>query len=80
MRLIIFNCINHLLHTYEPKNIDEKSYHISVVFSKQYQRSRIIEPRHEISYNVVYVTSQASDPPAHMRSLIRAFASRLDML
>ena len=38
------------------------------------------EPRHEISNNVVCATSKASDQPAHtrshMRSLIRAFASR----
>ena len=45
------------------------------------------EPRHEISSNVVYATSnvvyassKASDQFAHMRSLIRAFASRLNIL
>ena len=38
------------------------------------------EPRHEISNNVVCATSKASDQPAHMRSLIRAFASRLHIL
>ena len=40
----------------------------------------IIEPVHEISNNVVCATSKASDQPAHMRSLIRAFASRLSIL
>ena len=40
----------------------------------------INEPRHEISNNVVCATSKASDQPAHMRSLIRAFASRLNIL
>ena len=35
---------------------------------------------HEISNNVVCATSKASDQPAHMRSLIRAFASRLSIL
>ena len=40
----------------------------------------IFEPRHEISNNVVCATSKASDQPAHMRSLIRAFASRLNVL
>ena len=40
----------------------------------------IIEPRHEVSYNVVCATSKASDQPAHMRSLIRAFASRWNIL
>ena len=40
----------------------------------------IIEPRHEISKNVVCANSKASDQPAHTRSLIRAFASRLSIL
>ena len=38
------------------------------------------ELRHEISNNVVYGTSKASDQPAHTRSLIRALASRLKIL
>ena len=38
------------------------------------------EPVHEISYNVVCVTSKASNQPAHMRSLIKAFASRSSIL
>ena len=38
------------------------------------------EPRHEISNNVVCVTSKASDQPVHTRSLIRTFASRLNIL
>ena len=40
----------------------------------------IIEPQHEISNNVVCATSKASDQPVHVRSLIRAFASRLNIL
>ena len=39
-----------------------------------------IEPRHEISNNVVCATSKASDQPAHTHSLIRAFASHLSIL
>ena len=35
---------------------------------------------HEISNNVVCATSKALDQPAHTRSLIRAFASRLSVL
>ena len=35
---------------------------------------------HVVSNNVVCVTSKASDQPAHKRSLIRAFASRLSIL
>ena len=38
------------------------------------------EPVHEISHNVVCATSKASDQPAHTRSLISAFASRLSIL
>ena len=43
-------------------------------------RVNIYEPRHEISNNVVCATSKASDQPAHMRSLIRTFASCLNIL
>ena len=35
------------------------------------------EPVHEISNNVVCVSSKGSDQPADTRSLIRAFALRL---
>ena len=38
------------------------------------------EPVHEISNNVVCVTSKASDQPANTRSLIKAFACRLSIL
>ena len=40
----------------------------------------IYELVHEISNNVVCATSKCSDQPAHMRSLIRAFACRLNIL
>ena len=40
----------------------------------------IIEPVHEIFNNVECATSKASDQPAHTRSPIRAFASRLSIL
>ena len=38
------------------------------------------EPWHEISNNVVYATNKDSDQPAHTCSLIRAFASHLNIL
>ena len=38
------------------------------------------EQQHEISNNVVCATSKASNQTAHERSLIRAFASRLNIL
>ena len=50
---------------------------LSVIVS---MRSIRTEPGHEISNNLVCATSKASDQPAHMRSLIRAFASRLSIL
>ena len=37
---------------------------------------KTFQTRHEISNNLVCVTSKSSDQPAHTRSLIRAFASR----
>ena len=40
----------------------------------------IYEPGLEISNNVLYATSKASDKTAHMGSLIRAFASLLNIL
>ena len=44
------------------------------------QKKINIEPMHEISNNMLCATSKASDQPAHTRSLIRAFASRLRSL
>ena len=41
---------------------------------------KLTEPVHEISNNVVCATCKASDQPAHTRSLIRTFASRLNIL
>ena len=40
----------------------------------------IYEPWHEISNKVVCATSKGSDQPVHTRSLIIAFASRLNIL
>ena len=42
--------------------------------------ANIYEQRHDISNNVVCATIKASDQPAHMHSLIRAFACRLNIL
>ena len=50
------------------------------VSENKYKRFTKISPRHEISNNVVWVTSTAWDQPAHTRSLIRACASRLTIL
>ena len=47
--------------------------------SRRFSNDRI-EPVHEISNIVLCASSKASDQPAHTRSLIRAFASRLSIL
>ena len=44
------------------------------------QKITTIEPQHQISNNVVCATSKASDQPAHTRSLVRAFASRSNII
>ena len=53
----------------------------------EYSRGKVLKQQkmkqesvHEIFNNVVCATSKASDQPAHMCSLIRAFASRLSIL
>ena len=53
---------------------------IIVYTSYLYKSSSLYEPQHEISNNMVCATSIGSDQPAHTRSLIRAFASRLNIL
>ena len=60
--------------------LDTITYLKLTVKSRHFPFQIIIEPWHEISNNVVCATSKASDQPAHTRSLIRAFASRLTIL
>ena len=45
-----------------------------------YSKTLIIELWYGISNNVVCATSKASDQPVHMHSLIKAFASPLNIL
>ena len=52
---------------------------ISVHLQSQIQASKN-DPRYEISNNVICATIKASDQTAHLRSLIKAFASRLNIL
>ena len=49
------------------------------MFEIRLVRKKTFEPRHEISNHVVCATSKSSDQPAHTRSLIRAFASGLNI-
>ena len=53
--------------------------HVSLPFLAN-DGERAIIYHYEISNNVVCGTSKGSDQPAHMRSLIRAFASHLNTL
>ena len=52
----------------------------SLIVSYLKLRQATFEPWHEISNNVVCATSKGSDQPAHMRSLIRAFACHFNIL
>ena len=52
----------------------QQSFWIRTFFLFKYKQ------RYEISNNVVCATSKASDQPAHTRSLIRAYASRLNII
>ena len=58
-------------------------HHAQILFGLKERESRLFllyEPRPEVSNNVVYATSRASDQLVHTRSLIRVFASRLNIL
>ena len=44
------------------------------------EKETVFEAQHEIPNNVVCATSKVSDQPARLRSLIRAFASLLNIL
>ena len=76
----------YILQDTKSMSYDQKFYLIILIASMhRFQITRtwipkIYEPVHEISNNVVCATSKASDQPAHTRSLIRAFASRLSTL
>ena len=59
---------------------DPNRHHNNQHYKKPVLEGNKPEPVHEISNNVVCATSKASGQPAHMHSLIRAFASRLSIL
>ena len=48
--------------------------------SNMFYLKKQYEPVHEISNNVIYATSKASDQPAYTHRLTRAVASRLNIL
>ena len=60
--------------------IDSSTDQIPIIRSVLESIISLNEPLHEISNNVVCATSRASDQPAHTRSLVRAFTSRLNIL
>ena len=74
----MLNCVSIHMYVHGSKNM---SYDASTILeAKSFSRASIYESRHEISNNVVCATSKGSDQPVHMRSLNRAFASRLNIL
>ena len=70
-------CFQHFLDLYLKEKVWSYFYMVSIDLKCV---NETYEPRHEISNNVVCATNKASDQPAHMRSLIRGFASRLNNL
>ena len=71
--ILIIAIFNYFIGTFIPPS-EEKRWKGVVGYKGKF------EPVHEISNNVVCATCKASDQPAHKRSLIRAFASRLSIL
>ena len=69
---LIFDRLKHMFNVLE--------YHVLVTEEERTHCFTLIELPHEISNNVAYATSKASDQPAHTHRLIRAFASRLNSL
>ena len=65
--------------SFERHNTIVKFYKTTISLTK-HNCGVLIKPVHEISNNVVCATSKVLDQPAHMHSLIRAFASRLSIL
>ena len=79
-------CYSHL--TRNIFNLHMRRFFFGLVYNRQCllkiqlmnQKHLRYKPVHEISNNLVCATSKASDQPAHTRSLIRAFASRMNIL
>ena len=64
-------CLNQTLKNIMPVEFVKPNHNMAV---------KIIEPRHEISNNVVCATRKGTDQPVHTNSLIRTFASHLNIL
>ena len=69
LQIVVYSATNHC-----------KPAYFIITISIIEESKKLYEPVHEISNNVVCATSKGSDQPAHTRSLIRAFASRLSIL
>ena len=79
--VIGLNCLTLTIFLKElKKNVLLKKYQQYHAHYQACHRVKPIEPWHEISNNVVYAFSKGSDQPAHTNSLIRAFASHLNIL
>ena len=81
VQMLMMNPLNNILSYYKENGPKTMWGNVSPNLKAQFCQCTLkFEPQHEISNNVVCATSKASDQPAHMRSLIRAFASRLNIL
>ena len=85
--LLFFSSLCKLQTSFQYHNLKNHTFTLDVLIVKEWlswgisvKLIMIIEPVHEISNNVECGTSKASDQPAHTRSLIRAFASRLSII
>ena len=77
IKIVFMSCLHLKVKSRDNRNSKPRVFcFVHCIFSFDYK----IEPVHEISNNEVCATSKASDQPAHTRSLIRTFASRLSIL
>ena len=85
----IFNALAQMCYIFSRETIEKLkscrhlSQHLNYIFlqiNEGWNGVNIIGQRHETSNNVVCATSKGSDQPVHTHSLIRAFASRLNIL
>ena len=73
-----FTCVKSCVYLYVPKSQNHINPNFFNDLLKLVDCAILIEPVHESSNNIVCVISKASDQPAHLRSLIRAFVCRFE--
>ena len=79
-RAIMFAFFAALVNLYETVTLLHYKRSLAAKKKANFVACEQYEPRHELSNNVVCATSKGSDQSAHTRSLIKAFACRLNIL